>query len=149
MQVTPYLIDFFESFVSKLDDKNIITDFDNALKCLQNQVPKEDYKCITNSDYNGFPEDLIEYVLTHRQIHILPSTVIDVSDDGEQLVRLDEDLYVDITDLYENDVIVSEDFYVKAKDEWFISSEIDDGEMADYISDTTGFLVYSVDYAIL
>ena len=144
-----YLQEFFESFVSKLDDKNIITDFNNALKCLQKQVPKQDFKCMTNSDYDGAPNDFIEDVLTHRQIHILPSTVIDVSDDGEQLVRLDEDLYVDITDLYENDVIVSEDFYVKAKDLWFINPEIDDGEMADYISDTTGFLVYSVDYEIL
>ena len=84
-------------------------------------------------------------------IHIVveKDTKLDVGDDTSKIEDLGEELIFLVDDIYDIDVYSDDDFIVESKGQFFINPEYDDGELADAISDSTGFLVDTVYYHLV
>ena len=84
-------------------------------------------------------------------IHIVveKDTKLDVGDDTSKIEDLGEELIFLVDDIYDIDIYSDDDFIVESKGQFFINPEYDDGELADAISDATGFLVDTVYYHLV
>lgn len=88
-------------------------------------------------------------------IHIVveKDTKLDVGDDTSKIEDLGEviggGLIFLMDDIYDINVYSDDDFIVESKGQFFINPESDDGELADAISDATGFFVDTVYYHLV
>lgn len=84
-------------------------------------------------------------------IHIVveKDTKLDVGDDTSEIEDLGEELIFLVDDIYDIDIYSDDDFIVESKGQFFINPEYDDGELADAISDATGFFVDTVYYHLV
>lgn len=140
-----YLEDFLE-FLKAHRDEKVIKAYEDAMKCHLEGTP-ELFKCEVSPDCDELPEKYIQELLYSITVHILPTTVLDVGEDTTETDELGEDLYIPVRQIYNRSDIISADqeFYAF----WDGNGEIAmDEELADAVSNKTGFCVCSVYYEL-
>ena len=103
--------------------------------------------------YNGHPEDLIDYIFTNTindlVVVIDKDTTLDIGEESTKLRKInkviDDEIRFSLKDIYEDDM--TEDKFFEIYDgDLCVSGAYDNGEIADRISDITGWLVSDVSY---
>lgn len=140
-----YLEEFMD-FIDSKEDANLSKEYRKALECYQELTPEKFTS--KEADYNGRPDEFLLACLGMVTIHIFPETTMDIGEDTTDIQELGEDYYFDISDVFSKEVYIKDDFYVKSKGEFYVNPEVDDGEIADYLSNTTGFCVQNLQYEL-
>lgn len=130
-----YLEDIAD-YISK-DDK-IVKQFKDAIK-----------NCNTDEE----SMDFIISTLGNLKIKIdSEKTILDIGDERTKLVKFkkvyNDTLIFRVFDVYDEDIFMEDNFFYVYKDSLSIDDAFDNGEIADAISDETGYLVDTVYYQI-
>ena len=103
--------------------------------------------------YDGHPEDLIDYIFTNTindlVVVIDNDTTLDIGEERTKRKKIskiiDDEIRFNLKDIYEDDMAEDEFFEIYDGD-LCVSGAYDNGEIADKISDITGWLVDGVSY---
>ena len=129
------------------ENQEIIQSFKDAIECLDNP---ESYICKYLDTYNGNPEMFITEAIENTIIIIEPNTKLDIGEDTTKLRRLDkvceEPIRFRIKEVFDYDTYMDSNFFVEYNGKLYIDEVIEDGQIADAISDKTGYLVDTVHY---
>ena len=103
--------------------------------------------------YNGHPEDLIDYIFTNTindlVVVIDKDTTLDVGEESTKLRKInkvvDHEIRFNLKDIYEDDM-TEDEFFEIYDGALCVLGAYDNDEIADKISDITGWLVDGVSY---
>ena len=103
--------------------------------------------------YNDHPEDLIDYIFTNTindlVVVIDNDTTLDIGEERTKLRKIskviDDEIRFKLKNIYEDDM-TEDEFFEIYDGNLCVSGAYDNGEIADKISDITGWLVSDVAY---
>ena len=151
-------IDYLEKVILPLIKKDCSENFVNDFACALGYYKSHNYEAFSyeHPEYDGRPdaflEDSFNDIISSTTIVVEKETVLDVGDylyEGATLNDVKGDkLYYGLLGLYE-DAYDDGFLTVDEKGNFGIAPELDNGELADAISDDTGYCVDSIVYSIM
>lgn len=151
-------IDYLERVILPLIKKNCSEKLVNDFACALGYYKSNNYEAFSyeHPEYNGRPdlflEDTFKNIIASTTIVVEKETVLEVGDYLYEGATLDDvtgdKLYYGLLGLYE-DAYDDGVLTVDEKGNFGIAPGFDNGELADAISDDTGYLVGSIVYSIV
>ena len=142
---------YFEGLANCISsDDKVIKSFKKAVNCIDNP---DTFICDANHDFDKNPKGYMDEVVGSIMIVIDPDTVLDIGEERTKLKRIDK-VFKD----YDREPVkfcIAQAFHGYYMDNGFfnygnepgdLEFDFEDGEIADEISDITGYLVDSVSY---
>lgn len=136
-------------------DREYLEDIANYIS-KDDKIVKQFKDAIKNCNTDEEDEESMDFIIStlgNLKIKIdSEKTILDIGDERTKLVKLkkvyNDTLIFRVFDLYDEDIFMEDDFFYVYKDSLSIDGAFDNGEIADAISDKTGYLVDTVYYQI-
>jgi hypothetical protein len=151
MVAIKYLEEVILPIIKKSQSKETLDDFEKALRAY-----KSGDEDAFDDEYGEYPDEVIEDIFSVliRSIIIIveKDTKLDIGEDNTELATLEEvigdKLYFHLTDIYADEAYKEGLLSIDTNGNIEISADWDNGEIADAISNNTGYGVDSVIYSV-